>query len=253
MGRFLTPDLYAPSAKPDNPQSWNRYTYVTNDPINANDPSGRDPLPVNPYQGLIDLAIGRDRIDQELLIQLSDRFARKALNNFQEFVLRQNFKAFLDEMSNDCKRELAPYVSGLRKGVDSVALYDVTYHGNSSLFAKTSAHQFIGLRNVEELGGDRFTDVGGLLDLANKDAYTAVGNVPRPGVYFRGFDKFAGDGMYLFLHEISHTQIIGDNRITDLDERLASELRINRKENKTWSDAVSDFFNSQCKDKGPQP
>ena len=58
--------------------------------------------------------------------------------------------------------------------------------------------------------------------------------------------------MYLFLHEIFHAQIIGDTRITDLDERLASELRINRKENQQWSDAVSDFFNSQCRDKGPQ-
>jgi len=43
MGRFLTPDPYQPSAKLGNPQSWNRYAYVTNDPINKNDPNGLDP------------------------------------------------------------------------------------------------------------------------------------------------------------------------------------------------------------------
>ena len=40
MGRFTTPDPYGGSANPGNAQSWNRYAYVTNDPINNNDPSG---------------------------------------------------------------------------------------------------------------------------------------------------------------------------------------------------------------------
>ena len=43
MGRFLTPDPFGGSGKPDDPQSWNRYAYVGNDPANKNDPSGLDP------------------------------------------------------------------------------------------------------------------------------------------------------------------------------------------------------------------
>jgi len=43
MGRFITPDPYGGSANPANPQSWNRYSYVNNDPINKNDPSGLAP------------------------------------------------------------------------------------------------------------------------------------------------------------------------------------------------------------------
>jgi RHS repeat-associated protein len=39
-GRFLSPDRRWRSAKPDNPQSWNRYTYVLGDPTNLTDPSG---------------------------------------------------------------------------------------------------------------------------------------------------------------------------------------------------------------------
>jgi len=43
LGRFLTPDPFGGSAVAANPQSWNRYAYVNNDPINHNDPSGLAP------------------------------------------------------------------------------------------------------------------------------------------------------------------------------------------------------------------
>ena len=40
MGRFLTPDPFMGSEVPSIPGSWNRYTYVADDPVNYNDPSG---------------------------------------------------------------------------------------------------------------------------------------------------------------------------------------------------------------------
>jgi RHS repeat-associated protein len=39
-GRFLSPDPYTASGGPGAPQSWNRYAYVANDPINRYDPRG---------------------------------------------------------------------------------------------------------------------------------------------------------------------------------------------------------------------
>ena len=43
-GRFMTPDPYraiaTSSSDPASPQSWNRYSYVEDDPVNANDPRG---------------------------------------------------------------------------------------------------------------------------------------------------------------------------------------------------------------------
>jgi len=42
LGRFMTPDPYRGSAMLSNPQSWNRYSYAGNDPVNAHDPSGLD-------------------------------------------------------------------------------------------------------------------------------------------------------------------------------------------------------------------
>src|SRR5271165_3213164 len=40
LGRLMSPDPYQASGGPTNPQSWNRYSYVQNDPINFKDPKG---------------------------------------------------------------------------------------------------------------------------------------------------------------------------------------------------------------------
>jgi hypothetical protein len=62
IGRFAQPDTIVP--EPGDPQSWNRYSYVRNNPVNRIDPTGhadleadpksRDPLPeilIDPSQG----------------------------------------------------------------------------------------------------------------------------------------------------------------------------------------------------------
>jgi RHS repeat-associated protein len=41
LGRFMSPDPYSASGGPNNPKSWNRYSYASGDPANGNDPSGR--------------------------------------------------------------------------------------------------------------------------------------------------------------------------------------------------------------------
>jgi RHS repeat-associated protein len=40
LGRFITPDPLLNSGRPDDPQSWNRYTYVRNNPLSSTDPTG---------------------------------------------------------------------------------------------------------------------------------------------------------------------------------------------------------------------
>jgi RHS repeat-associated protein len=47
MGRFLTVDPARESVNTSAPQSWNRYTYVHNNPLNAIDPDGRITLTLN--------------------------------------------------------------------------------------------------------------------------------------------------------------------------------------------------------------
>jgi hypothetical protein len=45
LGRFITPDPYAGSVRLGNPDTWNRYAYVNNNPTNLTDPHG-----LYPYQ-----------------------------------------------------------------------------------------------------------------------------------------------------------------------------------------------------------
>ncbi len=57
-GRFTTPDPGESSGKIGDPSSWNRYSYVNGDPINANDPSG-----LNAWSWIKKLFGGSDPID----------------------------------------------------------------------------------------------------------------------------------------------------------------------------------------------
>jgi RHS repeat-associated protein len=41
MGRFMNPDQLGPGQHPENPQSWNLYSYVQNNPLNLVDPTGQ--------------------------------------------------------------------------------------------------------------------------------------------------------------------------------------------------------------------
>jgi RHS repeat-associated protein len=50
LGRFITPDPYLGSIRLGNPDTWNRYAYVGNNPINYTDPHGLDKLPKLPFQ-----------------------------------------------------------------------------------------------------------------------------------------------------------------------------------------------------------
>jgi RHS repeat-associated protein len=40
MGRFMSPDPLLNSGRPDDPQTWNRYTYALNNPLIVTDPTG---------------------------------------------------------------------------------------------------------------------------------------------------------------------------------------------------------------------
>jgi RHS repeat-associated protein len=40
QGRFTSPDPMLNSAKPEDPQTWNRYSYALNNPLKFVDPNG---------------------------------------------------------------------------------------------------------------------------------------------------------------------------------------------------------------------
>ena len=63
LGRFLSPDLVL--RKPSEPQSWNRYTYASGNPLRYADPNGRQSVDLNskdPSVGYLRGQISRDQL-----------------------------------------------------------------------------------------------------------------------------------------------------------------------------------------------
>jgi RHS repeat-associated protein len=89
--RFAQPDPYAGSYDLSNPQSFNRYAYVQNDPVNFTDPSGLFALPP----------------DETIRVYTWERDTN-AYDNF----LRESRRLFWDSM----RRQAGESVGGLRNG-----------------------------------------------------------------------------------------------------------------------------------------
>jgi len=51
LGRFMSPDPNSAGAEPGDPQTWNAYAYVTDNPVNGTDPDGRAPDQDDPCKG----------------------------------------------------------------------------------------------------------------------------------------------------------------------------------------------------------
>jgi RHS repeat-associated protein len=64
LGRFMSPDPGNAGASLDSPQSWNAYSYVLNNPLNAIDPTGLDCVYLNDAGTGVDGPNGVDGVDR---------------------------------------------------------------------------------------------------------------------------------------------------------------------------------------------
>ncbi len=275
IGRFNRPDP-APLNKENpliigsygDPQSLNRYTYVRNDPINYTDPLGLNLCyGYNVYLNIIDMNTGEIVFSIYLgfITLYCDQSAGgggqgsgggggqlgdgRTPHDKQIEELRDAFKTFVDNMSNDCKTALSGYINQLKSKAGTVGLYDVADNPSAK------AWKFVGEQAARDIAGDAWRSLSLIIWFNSRqhDAFTAT-NVPKPGIYFSNVRTFRGDGgMYLLLHEMMHTLVGPPPGSSDLDLGLANMLGITKASDETWSQAVSRFFNSQCKEKSPPP
>lgn len=82
MGRFMTPDPLLNSGRPDNPQTWNRYSYTLNNPLKFVDPTGL-------YEWAANTCAGDDKKCNKQYQQNQQKF-RDALTNIEK--ARDSFK-----------------------------------------------------------------------------------------------------------------------------------------------------------------
>ncbi len=88
LGRFGSPDPLLNSGRPDNPQSWNRYTYTLNNPLNFTDPTGLYVWSAGLGGNAADGAVSADILDKRKHFRsaLGDAFLdADSLNDFDQW------------------------------------------------------------------------------------------------------------------------------------------------------------------------
>ena len=146
-GRFMTPD---PSGKQSaiisNPQTWNKYSYVLNNPLRLVDPSGRFPTDAHIYWGAIALthvgfagdASRLSRVSNSILDQgyfFTDRLHALAGDAAFRATRSQLFSMALDSNRSDGERGLA-VMAGMHlvedyqahKGLNGIGDHIKKYH-----------------------------------------------------------------------------------------------------------------------------
>ena len=199
VGRFLTVDPYAPSGRQTNPQSWNRYAYVSGDPVNRIDPSGAievivcsDPEADSIYDGSCDLEDGgsgfagggggapgpntraqqlqalRTLVDAAAAAQLAANIARNPSNNAQ-------IPAGL-VMSSEC------WTQGSNGGTLAYTL-EVTYQIVSSSGSAMSGASLAGISVSENLQNISSSDAAAVKDSQSTWTYGTSGGIQQNGTF----------------------------------------------------------------------
>jgi uncharacterized protein RhaS with RHS repeats len=133
LGRFTSPDPYGGSAIPATPQSWNRYTYVNNDPVNKKDPSGLnfalslDCMP-STGRGTDDDGFYSSVVCTYTYVRGGDGIfsttagLTKIINKSQAKGLLTHSLSQLKD--SPCGKKLAPYLQPLTNGVNNIVYWD---------------------------------------------------------------------------------------------------------------------------------
>ncbi len=286
LGRFASPDPLSGSTA--DPQSLNRYSHALNDPINLADPSGMfiapqemglrgiggylnfDPfgwnwngadlmrIPVYGW-GYFSKTVPGQNGDGTIT---SSSWGYGIIGYFQGVPApdiqspippdpiavfggpkqpRSPFLIFMDSMSQKCKDALQNI--GLLDAVARVAqtanIFDIT------AIAMQAASTYLGNAVGNQTVGEFFRAT------PERSAKTII-DVPKPGIYVRGgAGAFGGGDMYWLLHEMTHlAQPAADGR--NLDVSLARRLGVQPRNDQNASQALSDYFNNECENGGPQ-
>lgn len=274
LGRWTSPDPYPGSMSPSDPQSFNRYAYARNDPVNRVDPLGLEDLDddgvddgPNEYVEVVatsdwwddffDITRGGSSVladmwffvpllpmpTNDLPIVIDPPQQPEPPSPTQQ--LRNDFKNFLTTMSDACKNALKDFLPTLSRLADTASLFDVDVIGTRQ------ASEYLG----EEQGRGHTLSEWFAKTSPPGGAYTRRGDAPvQTGIYYRGPGTFSGQNMYLLLHEMMHLAFpaqLQPGMSGDLDQLLAGQLGITKAQGESWSNAVSRFFNSGCAQKSP--
>ena len=178
INRFLQPDTVIPD--PSNPQGWNRYSYVTNRPVNFNDPTGHKMTTDTPGEG--------GKCDMECLLDIHHKDDKKAdksckdssckrhnedddiYNNINVGYLLENYPGF-DPFTTTTSVEPSDYPFSELEGYDVALLelyqsrgIDLDYYAKRRLPNPLSIDQVPSELQIRILGPVKSIELGIFLD-----------------------------------------------------------------------------------------
>jgi RHS repeat-associated protein len=193
LGRFISVDPLFESAKPHNPQTWNRYSYVLNNPLYYVDPTGE--------KGEVTVEVDREKKTGTVSIKASFAVYAVPGNNVSN-----------EQLQNQADL-LKKQIEGSYKG--SFTKDGITYSVSASITV-----QVVGSEKAAEDGGNsgKFDNIIGVVDNTqlmdvgngenNKNAWTYNdGNFDR--IIVAGGADLAGGNVYA--HEFGHSLGFGHN------------------------------------------
>jgi RHS repeat-associated protein len=219
FGRFWSVDPGgAKAADPKNPQSWNRYAYTNDDPVNFSDPSGSWLCPVGYGEGL--QMVGCSVITFAWGIMSQDPGPHGGGGGFHRFtldpvsdkeardLLSQAFKNF---SGSHCAQVFSDVFSAAAKKSTSISTSSWTINGyesmewNTEFYSATDPSDSILTQNQVTDNGDN-TQLGSTLQ-TGEEARTIAGGTAYPAVllgpnfFSNSSPVFQSD---VLLHELIH-------------------------------------------------
>lgn len=268
-GRWTSPDPYNGSMSLGNPQSFNRYSYVENQPTNFVDPRGLNAAsPGTTYGGILWTMWYGNNIDGWRLVRQWFEAYPGSGGEGAGGGSGNGSSSPQDKISEDCKKAVKALGEDIWNKVQELMkappLFDID--SMLSLFGPGASLR-IGSGNLfsssmsEDLGRFWFGDyanpgetVGETFDRSEANggtgAWTVRGFGVIDGIYYRGTSTSFTNNVHFLLHEVVHLAfpVMLSGRV-ELDTTLVEALGIVRDNGQSHSAAVSRFFNSGCNPK----
>ena len=233
-GRWTSPDPYNGSMSLGDPQSFNRNSYVQNDPINFIDPSGLDPTsPGTTYSSGILWSVwyGNNTDGFRLIAQWFEPYGNgMGGDQTPADMVREKLAFYLQFKSAECE-----------KAIKALGLSD------SKLLSAFDKNRFSPGGSVE---GHADTDLNFKRLGRGKKIWTSTVTTTVNGV----IDFLSAGSMGFLIHELAHVATHLDD--IDMYNRLLSEQNqghisgldlLDKKDSKTTSAAISRYLNNACR------
>jgi RHS repeat-associated protein len=189
LGRFLQPDTLIPGV--DNPQSWNRFSYVTNNPIQYNDPTGHERCDADGYCG--DYHTITDQLKEDLNTS-DDKKSDDYIGPIPDVIIKQLVSQGADidflksvtihvKQDDEWKKYCGSGGATARTWESTIYICDSTYYDPNKPNG-TLLHELIHVTQFQEYPDETREEIQRIADMKARDKRVEWWNTQWPGQLF---------------------------------------------------------------------